>query len=156
MFELLVRRHHPKRVKKIGYFSHSVNFLVRTALSIPGDRLYPIILVDLKYVTPTQVIEYKYEGHIRKFAFHSATPVNASTKFSSTEVTGQLSRQLSKLSVESVPQLWTVSWDCDVSISTDDLSSREDTSHKASLQFCTCHDSSHDRACAQSRGKSRS
>ncbi|PPR06044.1 hypothetical protein CVT26_007490 [Gymnopilus dilepis] len=100
------------RLKEIPTTSEGVRITSASSSSKDGKENWLFLalrelLVDLKYITPTQVIEYKYEGHIRKFAFHSATPVNASTKFSSTEVTGQLSRQLSKLSVESVPQLWT-------------------------------------------------
>lgn len=95
---------------------------------------YHGLTVDLKYISITQVIEYKYEGQLRRFSFHSATPRNAATRSSAAEVTSDLTRQFNKLSVDPAPQLWSVSWDCNVLIHTEDLSGQEDTSHKASLQ----------------------
>ncbi|KAF8959182.1 P-loop containing nucleoside triphosphate hydrolase protein [Flammula alnicola] len=91
------------------------------------------ILVDLKNITGTQIIEFSYEGRRRRFAIHSITPKSSSK--SNVDVNDSLTPGFDALSMDPSTQLWTVNWDCTVSINVDDLASREVTSHKEDIEI---------------------
>ncbi|KAF8148250.1 AAA family ATPase [Crassisporium funariophilum] len=91
------------------------------------------ILVDLKYVTNTQVIELSYEGHWRRFSVHSVTPKTSLS--ASANETGYLSNSLSALAIDPPRQLWSVTWDCTVSIHTEDIIDKEIASNKTEIEI---------------------
>ena len=76
-------------------------------------------LVDLKYITNTQIIELKYEGNRRRFAVHSILP-RGFLHNKDTEVDDKLSHDIAVLTLDQPKQLWSVTWDCVVSIFSDD------------------------------------
>ncbi|KAF9473994.1 AAA-domain-containing protein [Pholiota conissans] len=90
------------------------------------------VLVDLKYITDIQVIEFSYEGQRRQFIIHLINAKVSSNTNSS--VPGGLSRGFSALSLDSPPQLWTVNWDCTVTITTDNPLTQEAPSHKDDVE----------------------
>ncbi|KJA16309.1 hypothetical protein HYPSUDRAFT_47520 [Hypholoma sublateritium FD-334 SS-4] len=72
------------------------------------------ILVDLKYITGAQVVEFTYEGRPRRFGVQAIAAKNAGDGIVSA---------LDALSLAPAPpQLWTVGWDCTVVISTENKS----------------------------------
>lgn len=68
--------------------------------------------VDLKYITCAQILEVIYEGRRRRFSVDSISSQLPSGK----EQLDGLVRGLGSLSVASSTKLWTVGWDCTVSI----------------------------------------
>lgn len=100
-------------------------------LHIALDILGP---VDLKYITNTQIIEFSYEGQRRRFTIQVISAKNASN--SNVNIPDGLSRGLSALSLDPATQLWTVNWDCTVSITSDNPLTQEVPSHKVILPFC--------------------
>ena len=67
-----------------------------------------ICLVDLKYITGKQIIEFAYEGRRRRFEVQTIAAKN---------VGDGLVYALDSLSLAPTPpQLWTVGWDCTVVI----------------------------------------
>ncbi|KAI0686843.1 AAA family ATPase [Cytidiella melzeri] len=71
-------------------------------------------LVDLKYLTESQVVEVVFEGNTRRFQVASVS-VNGKTTASDEE----LVKDFQNISLSSRPSLWTVSWDTFVSVVTD-------------------------------------
>lgn len=69
-------------------------------------------IVDLKYLTPSQIVDVVYEGHSRRFAVEA---VSASKNTSGDDL-AVLASDLDQLSLESKPRLWTVGWDTFVTI----------------------------------------
>ncbi|KAF8187739.1 AAA family ATPase [Pholiota molesta] len=90
------------------------------------------ILVDLKYITNTQIIEFSYEGQRRRFTIQVISAKNASN--SNVNNSDGLSRDLSALSLSPATQLWTVNWDCTVSITSDNPLTQEVPSHKGDVE----------------------
>lgn len=82
--------------------------------------------MDLKYLTPTQVVEVTYEGQARRFAVSSISQ----RRLTGEESANDLARQLGTLSVESRTQLWTVGWDTSVSIIENEVSGKSEPIHK--------------------------
>ena len=69
-------------------------------------------LVDLKYITHTQVVEVIYEGHTRRFCVISVSSAGA---VSNGDV-DPLTEGLESLTIQSKPQVWSVGWDSSVRI----------------------------------------
>ncbi|KAH9831440.1 AAA family ATPase [Rhodofomes roseus] len=74
------------------------------------------VLVDQKYLTPTQIVELSYEGRRRRFA---VSAVNAEGEDGRA---GDLTESLAVLSLskERKPRLWTVDWNVTVRLERDD------------------------------------
>lgn len=89
-------------------------------------------LVDIKYITNSQIIELNYEGLRRRFTVHSITP-RGSLHNNATNLEEKLSHDINALSLDQPKQLWSVTWDCVVSITSDDHVDRETASHKVLL-----------------------
>ncbi|KZT22814.1 AAA-domain-containing protein [Neolentinus lepideus HHB14362 ss-1] len=70
------------------------------------------LLVDLKFLTPTQTVEVVYEGRRRTFTVLS---VSAQSRCVSDDSTA-LAEDLQSLSIHSPTRLWTVGWDTTVII----------------------------------------
>lgn len=68
--------------------------------------------VDLKYLSPTQILEVLYEGKTRRFELHSVSPLAYDQDNSVTS----LAQSLQSLDLAAPPQIWTVGWDCFVTI----------------------------------------
>ena len=81
-------------------------------------------LVDLKYITNTQIIELNYESNRRRFTVHSILPRGFVHK-KNTEIEDKLSHDINALALDQPKQLWSVTWDCVVSIISDDHTERE-------------------------------
>ncbi|KAH9480068.1 ATPase family gene 2 protein [Psilocybe cubensis] len=92
------------------------------------------ILVDLKYITNDQIIECNYEGQLRRFTIHSTAP-KSNKKQNTNDIGENLSQDLKKLSVGSETQVWSVSWDCIVSVQEDDPSVRDEISNKSDVEI---------------------
>ncbi|KAJ3515828.1 hypothetical protein NLJ89_g1506 [Agrocybe chaxingu] len=90
------------------------------------------LLVDLKYVANTQVVELNYEGQHRRFIVHSISPKGSQLAADDNEES--LSRGLDALSIDTPAQLWSVSWNCAVSITTDVPAEKDDRTHKADVE----------------------
>ncbi|KIM36568.1 hypothetical protein M413DRAFT_449106 [Hebeloma cylindrosporum] len=91
------------------------------------------VLVDLKYITDAQIIEFAYEGKRRRFAVDA---VAGKITPDATDDSKQLPRILSVLSIESSsPQLWSVTWDCVISIATDDIPNKDSASQKQEVEI---------------------
>jgi AAA family ATPase len=93
-------------------------------------------LVDLKYITNTQIIELNYEGNRRRFIVHSIMP-RSSLHSNATEIEDKLSHDITALSLDKPKQLWSVTWDCIVRITSDDHTDGETASHKV-FTHCIC------------------
>ncbi|KAF4621779.1 hypothetical protein D9613_012097 [Agrocybe pediades] len=92
------------------------------------------ILVDLKYITNNQVIEFSYEGQQRRFSILFITARNASTS-GTDDPTNRLAEEFKKLSMQSATQIWSVSWDSSVTIHTNDFSKNpESAAHKPDIE----------------------
>ncbi|KAF9034353.1 AAA family ATPase [Panaeolus papilionaceus] len=85
-------------------------------------------LVNLKYITDCQVIELHYEGQYRRF-----TVDHVSNKASKGEE--DLARGISDLAIDRPAQIWTVNWDCTVSISTERETTKEAPSQKPDFEL---------------------
>ena len=83
-----------------------------------------IQLVDLKYITNTQIIELNYEGNRRRFTVHSILP-KGSLHNKDIEIEDKLSHDISVLALDQPKQLWSVTWDSFVSIISDDRTHTE-------------------------------
>ncbi|KAG5728058.1 ATPase family gene 2 protein [Termitomyces sp. T112] len=87
---------------------------VTNETSIKRDWLNLLLresLVDLKYITCTQILEVTYENRKRQFSV-----VSISANRSKPEHNEDLSHDLESLSIDSQSRLWTVGWDTVVSI----------------------------------------
>ena len=63
--------------------------------------------MDLKYITPTQTLQVKYEGRIRRFTLHSV-----STRFDEElNSVDALARDLDGMGLDNQTQIWTASWE---------------------------------------------
>ncbi|EPQ54885.1 AAA-domain-containing protein [Gloeophyllum trabeum ATCC 11539] len=69
------------------------------------------LLVDLKYLTPTQTVEVVYEGRRRQFTVSS---VSSQSSRADNKGIADLTETLQSLSIDSPTQLWTVGWDTTV------------------------------------------
>ena len=98
------------------------------------------IKVDIKYITNTQIIEINYEGRRRRFIVRSITP-KGSSRTNTTEPDDELSHDVSALSLDQPKQLWSVTWECTVSITFDDHTDKESASHKVNkkIKFYASH-----------------
>lgn len=97
----------------------------------------------MKYITDAQIIEFAYEGKRRRFAIDS---IAAKISPDATDDASQLPRSFSVLSIDSLPQLWSVTWDCVISISTNDIPNKDAASQKVRLfnyDHCASHDTAH-------------
>jgi AAA family ATPase len=99
--------------------------------------------VDLKYITDAQIIEFAYEGKRRRFAIDS---IAAKISSNATDNASQLPRSFSVLSIDSPPQLWSVTWDCVISIAANDIPNKDADSQKVRQFNCDCRGASHDTA----------
>jgi AAA family ATPase len=100
--------------------------------------------VDLKYITSPQIIEFPYEGKRRRFVIDA---IAAKLSPDATDDSSQnLSRSFNVLSIDSALQLWSISWDCVISIATDDISNKETASQNVCLFNCSRCGVPHDRA----------
>lgn len=68
--------------------------------------------MDLKYITPTQVLELTYEGRPRRFTVVSASVKKATDQRTVDDIT----LDFANLAVQSPYQLWTIGWDTSVSV----------------------------------------
>ena len=71
------------------------------------------MLVDLKYITPSQRLQIEYEGRMRYFAVSSTSTAKSDTASSVSVVT----QAMDALSVNAAPRLSIVTWDTLISIS---------------------------------------
>ncbi|EKM47994.1 uncharacterized protein PHACADRAFT_214999, partial [Phanerochaete carnosa HHB-10118-sp] len=69
-------------------------------------------LVDLKYITHSQLVEVVYEGRNRRFAVQS---VSRAINNGQNDL-NELATNLNELALDSKPKLWTVGWDTFVTI----------------------------------------
>lgn len=82
--------------------------------------VHSLRLVDLKFITGNQTIEFTYEGTPRRFVVQSITPKGSQPPKGDADA---LSQELTKLSLEGdspIPQpksqIWSTGWDCSVNI----------------------------------------
>ncbi|KAI0055886.1 AAA family ATPase [Artomyces pyxidatus] len=101
--------------------------LVRETLASP--RLITASLVDLRYITPSQVVQVQYEGMDRYFAVVSASPPNVPNGDAIADVT----EQMSTLAVDSIPRLCTIGWDTTVTFE-DDVKTKSPRSPNAQIE----------------------
>ncbi|KZT69527.1 AAA-domain-containing protein [Daedalea quercina L-15889] len=87
------------------------------------------VLVDQKYLTPTQVVEVSYEGRSRRFAVSAVSEEGDDSK------TDDLTKGLATLliSKEALPRLWTVDWNVVVRLEHGEEQSDEDSRAEAAL-----------------------
>lgn len=71
-----------------------------------------ICLVNLKYLSPTQTLDVVYEGQCRRFSLASVSTMKGTVPVELDDLTNGLS----KLSLQTTPQLWTVGWDTIVTL----------------------------------------
>ncbi|VDB92141.1 unnamed protein product [Peniophora sp. CBMAI 1063] len=71
------------------------------------------MLVDLKYITPTQRVQIEYEGRTRYLAVSSLS----TTKPESSSTANALAQAMDNLTLSSLPALATITWDALISIS---------------------------------------
>ncbi|KAH9913006.1 AAA family ATPase [Fomitopsis serialis] len=85
------------------------------------------VLVDQKYLTPTQIVEVSYEGRSRRFAVSAVNEAEGHAD--------DLSENLAALSIakEEKPHLWTVDWDVIVRLDRDGEKSDRDGTAEAAL-----------------------
>lgn len=107
-------------------------------------------LVDLKYITSTQVIEFNFEGRRRKFRIQDISAKNAISSVSSPS--DNLSRVFDALALSPPTQLWTVNWDATVSIVTDTTVPQEARVHKVSVRIDAVVPMTHHVSTGQHRG----
>ncbi|KAL0960482.1 hypothetical protein HGRIS_005523 [Hohenbuehelia grisea] len=88
------------------------------------------LIVDLKYLTSTQVLEARYEGHLRTFRVAS---VISKTQAEDRSILG-LEQDFDALSVNASPQLWIASWDSKVTILEDGKSDLTESSQKPQVE----------------------
>ncbi|CAL1713789.1 unnamed protein product [Somion occarium] len=69
-------------------------------------------LVNLKYLSPTQTLDVVYEGQCRRFSLASVSTMKGTVPVELDDLTNGLS----KLSLQTTPQLWTVGWDTIVTL----------------------------------------
>ncbi|KAF9014894.1 AAA family ATPase [Cyathus striatus] len=99
--------------------------LLREALG----KLYPPLLVDLKYITSSQQLQIQYEGQTRTFAVTSAS----ATTSAALEPESDLAHGLSALAIHSPPQIWTVNWDSTISFVIDEKT--DELTHKPEVEI---------------------
>lgn len=143
-----------KASRPSGTKSEHIDWLRLAAREVLG-RSYSVILfdlsilvyttfftqVDLKYITDAQIIEFAFEGKRRRFAIDS---IAAKISPDATDDPSQLPWTFSVLSIDSPPQLWSVTWDSVISIATNDIPNKDAASHKVRLFNCDRLYGSHD------------
>ncbi|EIW81549.1 AAA-domain-containing protein [Coniophora puteana RWD-64-598 SS2] len=87
--------------------------------------------VNLKYILPTQIVELRYEGQLRRFEVESITPMQVSAASSAND----LAQSVQALSIKTpAPQIWTVGWDVAVHIVDADADASGELAHKPEVE----------------------
>ncbi|OBZ71344.1 ATPase family gene 2 protein [Grifola frondosa] len=122
------------RLKEVSSTRVSKSRLSSAADSDKGKRrdwltlLIRESLVDLKYVTPTQTLDVLYEGQTRRFTVSSVLATRDAEK------DPDITESLQSLSIDASPQLWTVGWNAQIVLETEDSDADKTVSIKPPIQ----------------------